>query len=146
MARQGSEEEPRAGRCPTRGCALAVPPRYGSAAGGLPLPARNTCAREAVRAAALPPRVAVQEAPAHSSHAHWVTGAGPPPRGAPLPLARSCQWGNWQREPGAEPRHSRVNRGSGRASRQGGDPPRRLPRHGETREGLPRTARLPLPA
>lgn len=101
----------------------------------------------------LPPWVAVKEAPAHSSDAHWVTGAGPPLRGAQLSLASTCQWGEKrQRDLGAEPRNSRVNRGSSHTSGRGGGghpPPllpasrRCLPRHRETREGFPCTACFP---
>lgn len=63
----------------------------------------NTCATEAARAwAFLPASLGGSERSAHSSDTHWVTGRGPPLRGAQFSLAWTCQWGRKKKKRGRQ--------------------------------------------
>lgn len=91
----------------------------------------NTCAgsgavRSGPRAFLPPPRAAPSAAPAHSPHAHWVTGAARPSAASRSHWPRLLNGGERRerrRGPGARPGHSRVNRGCGHTSGGGGGTP-----------------------
>lgn len=105
------------GSCANKGGAGTFPGGGRGAAGAGAEHVRRE--RSAPRAFLPPPRAAPSAAPAHSPHAHWVTGAARPsaaPRSHWPRLLNGGERRQRRRGPGARPGHSRVNRGSSHTS------------------------------